>query len=149
MANCWELDGQQCVRVPKTFTWPKPSINAWVISSDDLLSASRAGNGHLIRTEFGDAMVGYAGVVDIQHILKLELYAAWWGMMLAQVRKIDVVMIHMDSHLAVDILNGHAYCPWRVQSLVSKIKYTMAEFKWCNVIHVWQEANQPADFLAR
>lgn len=59
------------------------------------------------------------------------------------------IFVHMDSKLVVDIIQGVIRCLGKVMCPISRIKTIMLDFRRVQVKHVWCEANQPTDFLAR
>lgn len=145
----WNLDVLNGDLAVQKCVWPKQDENTWVLSTDASMTPNRAGYGGLLCNGAGDTVFCFAGKTEVKHILWLELHALWRGLVLVHARNIERITVYLDSKLAVDILNGVIKCPWRVMSLVSKIKSILNDFSRIHVIHVWREANQLADFLAR
>lgn len=110
-----ETTGRQCV----LFTWPRPPKEFWVLSCDGSMKSDRSGYGGLIWNCDGETLVGYAGTSE-QHVLWLELFALYRGLVVVKNFGITKLRVNLDSKLAIDIMNNKKNYPWRVLSLKAK-----------------------------
>lgn len=147
LVDCQGMEKSNRDVTMQRFPWPKPNHTPRVLTSDGSLKLARADYGGLLRNGFREDVFGYAGLVEVKNIVWVELHALWRGLVLTRERSIDNITIQMDSKIVVDILNGTVKCPWRVLCLASRIGRLLDEFQRYHIMHVWTEANQPADFL--
>lgn len=107
------INVSQISKTIKTCTWQKPSTRAW------------ACYGGLIRYADGATLLAYVGTSDRMHVIWLELYNLYHGILLA----IDLGFLKlgatMDSKFSINIFNLKCECPGRywVSQLRSRAFY--------------------------
>lgn len=106
------------------------------------------GYGGLFRDAISVPSFAYFSLGAKRHVLWAELQAIYRGITLALLHGWYNLHVMFDSKLAVDIINKIIDCPWQVLTIVHNIWEAMGCLQHVEMIHVWREANQPADILA-
>ncbi|XP_043697446.1 uncharacterized protein LOC122648277 [Telopea speciosissima] len=115
---------------------------------DGSLADDKASFGGLIRDGCGDPIAAYAGLGEDLSVLSMEFKAIYKGISLCIEKGLYDVSVRSDSKLAVDILNGQITGPWQILILKSKILSKFRLLRSKELVHIWREQNQPADFMA-
>lgn len=149
VAEEWNMKMATSDRHCSLFTWPKPLVGFCVLSYDGSMTTTRSGYGGLIHSCDGNPLIGYVGLSKQQHILWIKMFTLYHGLMVARNHGITKLKINLDLKIVVDVTNNRSKCPWRVLSLKAKIIKVLEDFEHADIQHVWREANQPTDFLAR
>lgn len=103
--------------------------HSWILSTNASVNLTRASYGGLLRMSSSEAVFAFVGHMEDKLVLWLELHALWRGLILVCTRYTENIIVHMDSKLAVDIIQGVIRCPWKVMSLVLRIKTVMMDFR--------------------
>lgn len=69
--------------IPKTCVWPKPPTSFWSLACDGALTNTRASYGGIICDFDRSPIMAYGGTSNGNHVLWLEFYALYKGLMLA------------------------------------------------------------------
>lgn len=99
------------------------------------------GYGGLLRNDEGNPIVGYAGTSNNLHVLWLEMFSLYRGLVIAIERGAGNLCIYMDSQLGVDIIRNVIRCPWRVLSIKRRIEGSLQRLTNVRIQHVWREAD--------
>lgn len=144
----WGVDISCSIGHPRTCTWLKPQMGYWALNCDGAMDDNRVRYGGLFRDDNGMPSFAYIGPRDKRHVLWVELQAIYRAVSLALLHGWYNLRIMSDSKLVVDILNKSIICPWRVVTIVHNIWEIMGCLHHVEMVHVWNETNQPADILA-
>ncbi|XP_043697079.1 uncharacterized protein LOC122647842, partial [Telopea speciosissima] len=148
IAAKWGLQVHWAARIPKACSWFAPNPNMVALHCDGSLADDKASFGGLIRDGCGDPIAAYAGLGEDLSVLSMEFKAIYKGISLCIEKGLYDVSVRLDSKLAVDILNGQITGPWQILILKSKILSKFRLLRSKELVHVWREQNQPADFMA-
>ncbi|XP_043717558.1 uncharacterized protein LOC122665470 [Telopea speciosissima] len=148
IAAKWGLQVHWTARIPKACSWFAPNPNMVALHCDGSLADDKASFGGLIRDGCGDPIAAYAGQGEDLSVLSMEFKAIYKGISLCIEKGLYDVSVRSDSKLAVDILNGQITGPWQILILKSKILSKFRLLRSKELVHVWREQNQPADFMA-
>ncbi|XP_043697111.1 uncharacterized protein LOC122647869, partial [Telopea speciosissima] len=148
IATKWGLQVHWAARIPKACSWFAPNPNMVALHCDGSLADDKASFGGLIRDGCGDPIAAYAGQGEDLSVLSMEFKAIYKGISLCIEKGLYDVSVRSDSKLAVDILNGQITGPWQILILKSKILSKFRLLRSKELVHVWREQNQPADFMA-
>ncbi|KAL0404122.1 UNVERIFIED_CONTAM: putative ribonuclease H protein [Sesamum radiatum] len=133
---------------PKVIRWRYPIEGWWKLNTNGASKANPgcAEAGGIIRDCHGRFILRFADGLGVQTNTYAELYAIVRGLQLAKNAKCSHLEVESDSKVALQIIHNSAG-DWKVQHLLTRLRSLRRDM---NVIfsHVYQEGNQPADFLA-
>ncbi|XVF29674.1 hypothetical protein REPUB_Repub15cG0142300 [Reevesia pubescens] len=138
------------LRYKQMIKWTKPAQCVFKINVDvGLRGQSRvAVAGGLIRDDKGYWLLGFVYRIGICEVLSAELWSILQGLKLAWDRGFRKVELETDSLLA----SKQIHVPIRKQDsngrLVAAIQELLCRDWYCQVVHIYREANQCADWLA-
>lgn len=145
----WEVDTSRSGSGGKTCRWVRPKEGCWALNCDEALTDDRVGYGGILRESAGVPAIAYYGLASKRHILWAELQAIQRGIYVVLSRGLNKLKIISDLKLTVDILHKDIACPWKVLTLVHDLWKLLGCLSMVEIVHVWHEANQPADLIAR
>ena len=129
----------------------KPSIGWNKLNTDgaSIGNPGKAGGGGIIRDCHGDWVKGYSRSIGYSTSVLAEWWALRDGLILAIQLGINQLEVELDAKVIVELLNG-AKCPNQSYSpLLNDCRSLIARLVQFWVEHVYREANQCVDFLAK
>ena len=148
---CVSKINQVSSKIPILVRWNKPSIGQHKLNTDgaSIGNLGKAGGGGIIRDCHSDWVKGYSRSIGYT----TSVLAKWWalrdGLILAIQLGINQLDVELDAKVIMDLLNG-AECPNQSYSpLLNDCRSLIARLVQVQVGHVYREANQCADFLAK
>ena len=148
---CVSKINQVSSKIPILVRWNKPSIGQHKLNTDgaSIGNLGKAGGGGIIRDCHSDWVKGYSRSIGYT----TSVLAKWWalrdGLILAIQLGINQLDVELDAKVIMDLLNG-AECPNQSYSpLLNDCGSLIARLVQVQVGHVYREANQCVDFLAK
>ena len=148
---CVSKINQVSSKIPILVRWNKPSIGQHKLNTDgaSIGNLGKAGGGGIIRDCHSDWVKGYSRSIGYT----TSVLAKWWalrdGLILAIQLGINQLDVELDAKVIMELLNG-AECPNQSYSpLLNDCRSLIARLVQVQVAHVYREANQCADFLAK
>ena len=130
--------------------WEKPP-RGWVKINTDgsaMKNPNRAGGGGLLRDHEGNWLKGFARGIGYTNSALAELWALRDGLILAKEMGIQQLIIELDA-LSIVILLNNCIENLLMEPLLTDCRNLLQEFPGKRVTHVFREANQCADALAK
>lgn len=130
--------------------WTKPTQPFLKLHCDGSAKDRILGAGGIIRDHCGNWVSGYSSSLGTGHILKAELWSILHGLKLAKDLNITHLIIETDSKIAVDLINDtNLSSHHRLFFLINICRCYLRMFDEARINHIFREANQPADLLAK
>ncbi|WRX21688.1 Ribonuclease H domain - like 10 [Theobroma cacao] len=133
--------------------WSPPSAAILKINCAGAVSASshQAGFGAVIRTQEGYFLAASSGKpAACEEAIVAEISAIKEGLRLADWMKLQEVEVRSDSLFVITELQkpGNSWLAFPYHQLLNEVKGIVATFRNCKFLHVGQEANSVAHWLA-
>ena len=130
--------------------WNPPPTGCIKINVDasTLTNPGQTAIGGLARNAEGSWSFGFAKRLGWGNITRAELFAIYYGLLLAWDRGFRDVFIESDSLLAVSKVNGDLRPTDQFYQIVRACKDLLSRTWRCRVVHTYREANMCADYLA-
>lgn len=128
--------------------WSAPPAN-WIKLNFDGCSKGNPGNaggGGLFRNSFGDWISGFVVNIGSCTAAEAELWAVLFGLVIAQDRGFQSLILEVDSPLVVQWLTSTN--SYEGQYLVQACHRLMRKIRCLQVKHVYREGNKAADWLS-
>lgn len=143
---------QRCMRGGKRclIAWEKPP-DSWVKINVDGAAQGNPGNagmGGLIRDASGCWLEGFSVFLGISSNIVAELWAILKGLQLAWDRGYKQVILESDSKAGLSLIADAEVVSTHF-NLVKQIRDMMHRNWECELKHIWREANNCADWLAK
>lgn len=137
-----------CVTVP--IKWQKPDLGWIKLNTNGAACSSlgSVGGGGLLRNSEGDWVGGFARSLGKCSSLISELWALNDGLVLAKQLGVLSILVEVNAEMVVDLLNNNCI-NLVVDPLLSDCRDLLREFSNPVVKHVFREANQCADAMAK
>ncbi|XVF73337.1 hypothetical protein PTKIN_Ptkin12aG0193300 [Pterospermum kingtungense] len=134
-------------------SWSPPPEDSIKINVDgsSLGKPGHAGIGGVLRDHTGAELCcfsKYAGVVDSNIAELLAIREAVEVFLASRVRDKKLIT-ESDSKIAVSWVNNPNAAPWSVRNIINYIVNLRSQISKSVVLHIFREANQRADFLAK
>ena len=107
------------------------------------------GGGGLIRNENDDWIMGFARSLGITSGVMAELWALKDGLTVASLLRIADICVKLDAELIVLLLNNYSINNLMLEPLLGDCRTLLKKFHSTNIQHIFREANQCADALAK
>ena len=123
----------------------------WVKLNSDgsaIGSTRRAGGGGVIRNHEGQWLRGYARPLGCSNSCIAELWALRDGLLLAKEMGFNNIIIEMDA-LSVVLLMKNNTANLLMEPLLTDCRNLLSEIPNKQIVHIYREANQCADALAK
>ena len=130
--------------------WEKPPMG-WVKLNTDgsaIGSTGRAGGGGAIRNHEGQWLKGYARPLGGSNSCMAELWALRDGLLLAKEMGLNNLIIEMDALSVVLLMNNNS-ANLLMEPLLTDCRNLLSEIPNKQIVHIYREANQCADALAK
>ena len=131
--------------------WTKPPMGWLKLNTDgsNVGNLGIASGGGLIRNENGDWVMGFARSLGITSGVMAKLWALKDGLTLASQLRIANICIELDAELIVLLLNNYSINNLMLEPLLGDCRTLLKKFHNTIVQHIFKEANQCADVLAK
>ena len=111
-------------------------------------STGHVGGGGVIRDHDGQWLKGYARPLGCSNSCMAELWALRDGLLLAKEMGLNNLIIEMDA-LSVALLMNNNTVNLLMEPLLTDCKNLVSEIPNKQIVHIYREANQCADALAK
>ncbi|XP_050273143.1 uncharacterized protein LOC126716155 [Quercus robur] len=130
--------------------WEKPPMGWAKLNSDRSAfgNTGRAGGGSVIRDHDGHWLKGYARPLGCTNSCMAELWALRDGLLIAKEMGINNLIIELDA-LSVVLLMNNNTANLLMKPLLTDCKNLVREISNKQIVHIYREANQCADALAK
>ena len=130
--------------------WEKPPMGWAKLNSDGsaLGTTGRAGGGRIIRDHDGHWLKGYARPLGCTNSCMAELWALRDGLLIAKEMGINNLIIELDALIVVLLMNNNT-ANLLVEPLLTDCRNLVREIPNKQIVHIYREANQCADALAK
>ena len=130
--------------------WKRPPLGWTTLNTDGLAMGNpgKAGCGGLLRNSEGSWIKGFARGVGCTTSCVAELWALRDGLNLASSLGIESLIIQLDALAIVHLLNNFV-ANLALEPLLSDCRNLLRTFPRTRIEHVYREANQCADALAK
>ncbi|XP_021722049.1 uncharacterized protein LOC110689595 [Chenopodium quinoa] len=125
---------------------PPPSVIK--INFDGYVREGSGVVGIVLRDHLGNNVCSRSFNIGMSTPLIAEATALRNGLLLAQAHNISKVFIEGDNFLIINILQGKAQCPWKIQLLMKDVKKLIRNFTYVDSCHIYREGNRAAHFVA-
>ena len=148
---CVSKSSQVSSKISISIRWNLPPVGWHKLNTDgaSIGNPGKAGGGGVIRNFHGDWVKGYSRSIGYTTSVLAEWWALRDGLILAIQLGINQLEVELDAKVIVELLNG-SNCPNRNYSpLLNDCRYLLARLVQVRVGHIYREANQCADLLAK
>lgn len=132
----------------RLISWTSPN-QGWSKLNVDGATGVAAGAGGLIRNSQGNWIHGFSKNLGTADSLQAESWALYTGLTIASQLNIEKIEIECDSILVVQMVKGDITPYAYVSNVINPCRSLLGAFKEFKINHVYREANQAADALAK
>ena len=130
--------------------WEKPPMGWAKLNTDGsaIGSTGRAGGGGVIRDHNGQWLKGFARPIGDSNSCMAELWALRDGLLLAKEMGLSNLIIELDALSVVLLINNNTI-NLLMEPLLTDCRNLLSEIPNKQIVHIYREANQGADALAK
>ncbi|CAJ2666519.1 ribonuclease H [Trifolium pratense] len=131
--------------------WPRPYKHQVALDVDGSSYGNPgwAGYGGLIRDHEGYWILGFSGPVSFADSIEVELLAIHNGLMLAWDIGYNDVSCRSDCKKALSLIQDPIFPTHKYVGIIVSIKELISRDWAVSFVHIYREANQCADFMAK
>ena len=130
--------------------WEKPPVGWAKLNTDGsaIGSIGKAGGGGVIRDHNGHWLKGFARPIGDSNSCMAELWALRDGLLLAKEMGLSNLIIELDALSVVLLINNNTI-NLVMEPLLTDCRNLLSEIPNKQIVHIYREANQCADALAK
>ncbi|KAK9983154.1 hypothetical protein SO802_032679 [Lithocarpus litseifolius] len=138
-------------RIHVQVKWSKPQIGWVKLNTDGSVFGDpmKAGGGGIIRNSEGDWVAGFVKKFGNVSSSTAELWALKEGLLMAKQMGFDNLCVDLDAAFLVYLITNPTVAQLNLEPLLSDCRNLTKAFSNCRVEHVYREANNCADKLAK
>ena len=125
---------------------PPPGI--FKLNFDGSVKCYSAAAGAIIRDHEGNLVAAKSYNLGVTPIMIAEVMGLRNGLLLALQQNISRILIEGDNMLVINAIKNIWKIPSKLDFLIRDIQQLMSKFTFCEIHHIYREANQVADWIA-
>ncbi|KAF7842623.1 putative ribonuclease H protein At1g65750 family [Senna tora] len=152
--NAWKSSGgldPVIKRTPLLVSWRKPREGFWKLNTDGsaLGNPGPAGVGGILRNDEGAWVGGFSEYIGVRSNMFAELLAIKKGLMLSLDLGLRRLEVESDCLECIKLIKQDVGATHQLGIILQDIRELMKPFESISINHIFREANQCADGLAR